>query len=140
VSFFFFFSSRRRHTRSYGDWSSDVCSSDLDLYVTDGYGNARVHRFAPDGCLRHSWGDPGRAPGQFNLPHGIAVGPDGTVYVADRENSRVQRFDPEGAFLSEWTDVARPCQVAVDARGNLLVAELGFQIGRWPGMPEPDES
>ena len=109
-----------------------------DLYVTDGYGNARVHRFAPDGCLRHSWGDPGRAPGQFNLPHGIAVGPDRTVYVADRENSRVQRFDPEGAFLSEWTDVARPCQVAVDARGNLLVAELGFHIGLWPGMPEPD--
>src|SRR5207248_2956475 len=62
------------------------------------------------------------------------------VYVADRENSRVQRFDPEGAFLSEWTDVARPCQVAVDVRGNLLVAELGFHIGLWPGMPEPDAS
>ena len=42
-----------------------------DLYVSDGYGNARVHRFSADGKLIQSWGEPGLAPGQFNLPHGI---------------------------------------------------------------------
>ncbi len=106
-----------------------------DLYITDGYANARVHRFAPDGRLLGSWGEPGSEPRQFNLPHGIAVGADGTVYVADRENNRVQLFSPEGEFLAEWTDVARPCQVAVDSQGNVLVAELGFRIGRWSGWP-----
>src|SRR5207245_8273125 len=67
-----------------------------DLYVADGYGNARVHRFAPDGRLLHSWGEPGSGPGQFHVPHGLAVDEDGTVYVADRETSRVQHFPADG--------------------------------------------
>ncbi len=104
-----------------------------DLYVSDGYGNARVHRFAPDGSLLQSWGEPGRGPGQFHLPHGIAVSADGTVYVADRENSRVQRFTASGEYLGEWTDVARPCQVFIDRAGWVYVAEVGFRAGRWPG-------
>jgi DNA-binding beta-propeller fold protein YncE len=108
-----------------------------DLYVSDGYGNARVHRFAPDGRLLRSWGEPGGGPGQFHLPHGIAVSHDDTVFVADRENSRVQLFSPEGDFLDEWNDVARPCQVAVDSDGNVVVAELGFRVGIWPGNPPP---
>jgi DNA-binding beta-propeller fold protein YncE len=104
-----------------------------DLYVSDGYGNARVHRFAPDGRLLQSWGEPGSGPGQFHLPHGIAVGRDGTVYVADRENSRVQLFSADGTYRGEWTDVARPCQVFIDPEGSVYVAELGFRAGRWPG-------
>ena len=44
-----------------------------DIYVADGCGNARVHRFAADGTLISSWGSPGSNPGEFNLPHGIAV-------------------------------------------------------------------
>ncbi len=70
-----------------------------DLYVSDGYGNARVHRFDSGGRLLQSWGEPGTGPGQFNLPHGIAVSPDGKVFVADRENDRVQVFSPEGDYL-----------------------------------------
>jgi DNA-binding beta-propeller fold protein YncE len=104
-----------------------------EMYVSDGYGNARVHKFAADGRLLLSWGEPGSGPGQFNLPHGIAVDRHGTVYVADRENSRVQLFTPEGKFLAAWTDVARPCQVCVDAADNVYVAELGFRAGMWPG-------
>jgi DNA-binding beta-propeller fold protein YncE len=110
-----------------------------DLYVTDGYGNARVHRFAPDGRLLGSWGEPGSGPGQFHLPHGLAVDSDGTVYVADRENSRIQLFTAEGAYRGEWADVARPCQVFLDRRQGLFyVAELGHRAGRWPGTgPAP---
>jgi DNA-binding beta-propeller fold protein YncE len=104
-----------------------------DLYVSDGYGNARVHRFAQDGRLLQSWGEPGSGPGQFHLPHGIAVGRDGTVHVADRENSRVQLFTADGTYRGEWTDVARPCQVFIDRDGWVYVAELGFRAGRWPG-------
>src|SRR5204863_2218931 len=56
-----------------------------DLYVADGYGNACVHRFTPDGELLQSWGEPGNGPGEFHVPHGIAVDQAGTGYVADRE-------------------------------------------------------
>jgi sugar lactone lactonase YvrE len=111
-----------------------------DLLISDGYGNARVHRFAPDGRHLLSWGEPGSGPGQFRVPHGIAVDGQGIVYVADRENSRIQLFTLDGAFLAEWTDVARPCQVFLDRDGDIYVAELGFHAGMWPGTaaPSPD--
>ncbi len=102
------------------------------LYVADGYGNARVHVFSGDGAHLFSWGEPGNGPGQFRLPHGIAVDRRGTVYVADRENSRIQLFDSEGTYLSEWTHVLRPDDVYIDAEENLYVAELGFRAGRMP--------
>jgi DNA-binding beta-propeller fold protein YncE len=104
-----------------------------DFYISDGYGNARVHRFAPDGRLLQSWGEPGSGPGQFQVPHGLAVDRDGTVYVADRENSRIQLFSADGVYRGEWTDVARPCQIYISRDGWNYVAELGFQAGRWPG-------
>jgi DNA-binding beta-propeller fold protein YncE len=107
------------------------------LYVSDGYGNARVHQFSLDGRLLRSWGEPGTGPGQFRIPHGIAVDHSGTVYVADRENSRLQLFSPDGRFLAAWTDVARPCQVAIDGEGFVYVAELGFIAGMWPGTTPP---
>src|SRR5262249_57949664 len=80
-----------------------------EMYVTDGYGNARVHKFAPDGRLLLSWGEPGAGPGQFHLPHGVAVDAEGTVYVADRENSRVQLFTPGGEYLGGGTEGGRRC-------------------------------
>jgi DNA-binding beta-propeller fold protein YncE len=104
-----------------------------DLFVSDGYGNARIHRFSADGLLLRSWGEPGSGPGQFHVPHGIAVDRVGTVYVADRENSRIQLFTSDGSYLGAWTDVARPCQVFIDPAGWVYVAELGFRAGRWPG-------
>jgi DNA-binding beta-propeller fold protein YncE len=111
-----------------------------EIFVTDGYGNARVHKFSPDGRLLLSWGEAGARPGQFRVPHGIAVDRAGNVVVADRENSRLQFFAPDGKFLAAWNDIARPCQVAVDPAGNLLVAELGYRAGMWPGTsaPSPD--
>ncbi len=115
-------------------------SADGEIFVTDGYGNARVHKFSPEGRLLLSWGEPGSGPGQFHVPHGIAINREGTVFVADRENSRIQLFSPDGKFLSERTDIARPCQVTFDAAGHLFVAELGYRSGMWPGTtaPTPD--
>jgi DNA-binding beta-propeller fold protein YncE len=108
---------------------------DNDIYVSDGYGNASIHRFSEFGDLRRSWGGAGR--GQFRTPHGIFVTGDGTVYVADRENDRVQRFTADGAFLGEWTDANRPAAVFCAADGTALVAEMGYIAGLVVGMPEP---
>jgi DNA-binding beta-propeller fold protein YncE len=115
-------------------------AADGSMYVADGYGNARVHKFSPDGRLLFSWGSPGDGPGQFHVPHGIALDGQGTVYVADRENSRIQLFDGAGRYLSEWTDVVRPCQIFIDLHERVYVAELGWRAGMWPGTsaPSPD--
>lgn len=100
-----------------------------DFYVSDGYGNARVHHFSADGSLIDSWGQPGTGPGQFNLPHGIGVHQDGRVFVADRENDRIQIFSPDGVYLDEWLDVQRPTHLLVGADGVVHVAELWRRVG-----------
>jgi DNA-binding beta-propeller fold protein YncE len=100
-------------------------SSTGDIFISDGYGNARVHRFSPDGELILSWGEPGEKPGQFNLPHDIAISNDGRVYVADRENSRIQVFDQNGNFITQWANFNRPCGLHIDKDGHVYVAELG---------------
>ncbi len=79
-----------------------------EIYVSDGYGNARVHKYTPHGKRLLSWGEPGSAPGQFNLPHNISCDADGWVYVADRENHRIQVFDGNGKFEAQWHDLHRP--------------------------------
>jgi DNA-binding beta-propeller fold protein YncE len=99
-----------------------------DLYVTDGYGNARVHHFNADGTLLGSWGEPGAGPGQFHLPHSVAVAPDGRVLVADRENERIQIFTAKGAFLSEWTGFHRPAGLCL-RDGLVYVTELSRRPG-----------
>jgi DNA-binding beta-propeller fold protein YncE len=100
-----------------------------DLYVSDGYGNARVHQFSARGELRRSWGEPGSGPGQFMVPHGVAVHSDGRVFVCDRENDRIQIFSPDGEFLAEWTDVQRPTKLVFAERGIAIVAELTWRAG-----------
>lgn len=110
---------------------------DGTIYVSDGYGNARVHKFRPDGTLVQSWGEPGEGPGRFNLPHGIAVDSQERVYVAVRENSCIQIFTPDGGFLAEWNQVSRPMQVFIDERDNVFVAEVGFRSGLFPWTSAP---
>ena len=101
-----------------------VPSPSGDLYVSDGYRNSRVHRFSKDGSLISSWGNPGKeAPGEFHLPHSLWVGPDGTVYVCDRENSRVQVFTAEGKFVSQWRDIKKPTDIWFNKQQVAYVSE-----------------
>lgn len=95
-----------------------------EIFVTDGYGNSRVHRFSADGKLLASWGEPGGEPGQLRIPHGIGVDENDRVYVADRENDRVQVFDTEGKLLDIWENIYRPDGLCV-RDGKVYVAELG---------------
>ncbi|MFC1988746.1 peptidyl-alpha-hydroxyglycine alpha-amidating lyase family protein [Chloroflexota bacterium] len=86
-----------------------------EIYVSDGYGNARVHKFTPDGkTLLFSWGEPGTGPGQFRLPHFVWVDSQERVWVIDRENCRIQIFDDQGKYLTEWTGIGRPSGLFID--------------------------
>jgi len=98
-----------------------------EIFVSDGYGNARVHRFSADGQWIKSWGEPGTGPGQFNLPHGIAVDDDNNVYVADRENDRIQIFDLDGNLKKIWNDIYRPSAICIH-EGYVYVTELGHRM------------
>lgn len=98
-----------------------------DIYVADGYGNARVHQFSSSGEHIRSWGSSGVAPGQFHLPHGARViERDGqpNVYICDRENWRIQRFSLEGEYLGKVTGFRQPGDIIVDAEGVRYVPEL----------------
>jgi DNA-binding beta-propeller fold protein YncE len=80
-----------------------------DIYVSDGYGNACIHRFTPDGRLLQTWGESGCGPGQFYIPHNLCCDDEGWIYVADRENHRIQVFDGQGRFETQWNGLHRPC-------------------------------
>ena len=97
-----------------------------DLYVTDGYRNARIHRFSSDGQLVGSWGEPGKTdPNQFHLPHSLAVDEGGKVYVCDRENHRIQVFTTDGEYITMWTDIQRPMDITIGKDGVFYVSEGG---------------
>jgi len=81
---------------------SDVAiAPDGSIFVSDGYGNARIVKFGPDGKFLLSWGTKGKEPGQFDLPHGLTIDGD-RVFVVDRRNRRVQIFDLQGRFVAQW--------------------------------------
>jgi streptogramin lyase len=103
-------------------------SSTGDIFVSDGYGNARVHRFSPEGELILSWGEPGAGKGQFRLPHNIWIDKQDRVWIPDRENHRVQIFDTEGTFLDEWIDLWRPTHVYMDKDEIVYISELSRRI------------
>jgi DNA-binding beta-propeller fold protein YncE len=112
-------------------------SPDGHLFVSDGYGNARVHKYSPDGKLVHSWGEPGADAGQFNIVHNIVADDEGWIYVADRENHRVQVFDTNGKYETQWKNLHRPCGLFMP-RGkcpHCFIGELGPGMAINRGVP-----
>src|SRR3954468_7145886 len=84
-----------------------------NIFISDGYGNARVAKFDKNGKFIKSWGATGAGPGQFNTPHSIAVDARGNVYVADMGNQRIQVFDNDGTFKSEIKNVGAPRAICI---------------------------
>src|SRR6266403_1225396 len=130
-----------------------------DLYVSDGYGNARIHKYTPDGKLQMSWGEPGTDPGQFNVPHNICCDP--LVYIGEGGPSgeinrdwpnigpRVSIHTSKGKVLARLGKMhaglapgqfTSPHGIAVDGRGNIYVGELsGRSWGRFSKDPMPQK-
>ena len=114
--------------KAHFNYPSDVAVlPDGSFYVSDGYRNTRVVKFTADGRYDLEWGGKGAGPGQFNLPHGVAVDAQGRVIVCDRTNSRLQVFDPRGKFLAEWKGplIGRPYGVSVGANGHIYAIDGG---------------
>ena len=108
-----------------------------ELFISDGYGNSRVHKLTPDGKHIKSWGVPGTGNGEFSLPHNISMIGNDKVIVADRENFRLQIFDLDGNYLDQW-HLHHPMSVTEgkNGDGNLYIGEMGppdVQIGV-PGL------
>ena len=115
------------------------------IFIADGYANARVHKFSPEGKLLMSWGEPGVGPGEFNLPHGVWIDRFDRVLVADRENDRVQVFTQDGEYLETWpTELIGPAMFFVDDDDTVYIPEhnsgmfsiltlQGEPLARWGG-------
>jgi len=114
-------------------------SPEGEMFVSDGYGNARVHKFSPEGKLLFSWGEPGDGPGQFAIVHSVRTDKEGTVYIADRENSRIQLFTPSGEFITQWTNMQKPQGFYMGPDGLLYTTEKPVKRpdGKAPGFLPP---
>ena len=104
-----------------------------NIYISDGYGNSRIHKYTPDGRLLISWGEPGIDAGQFLRPHNVAIDADDRVYIADREAHRVQVFDADGKFITMWNNIHRPDGMTLGPDGNIYIGELN-------GLPGVDDA
>jgi sugar lactone lactonase YvrE len=110
-----------------------------DIYVADGHGgttNDRIVKFAKDGKFITAWGKHGKATGEFDTPHGIALDSAGRVFVADRANSRIQIFEPDGKFVAEWKQFGRPSDIAIDKNDTIYVADSQSNPTNNPGFKQ----
>ncbi len=107
-----------------------------DIFVADGHGgssNNRIVKFSSDGRYLASWGRRGVAPGEFDLPHSLAMDSRGRLLVADLNNFRVQAFTQDGTFLFEWKQFGMPGGLFVDGKDMLYVADSLSGSDRHPG-------
>jgi sugar lactone lactonase YvrE len=119
--------------------SAIVVAPNGDFYVADGHGgttNDRIVKFSKDGKFIMAWGMHGKATGQFDTPHGIALDSAGRVYVGDRVNNRVQIFEGDGKFVAEWKQFGRPSDVAIDKNDMLYVADSQSTATTNPGFKQ----
>lgn len=112
-------------------------AADGSIFVTDGHetaSNHRVLKFTADGEFELSFGGFGSAPGEFNVPHAIAIDSSGRVFVADRDNNRIQIFDQDGRFLDQWTRFGRPSGIFIGDDDTIYVSDNQSNDARNPGV------
>jgi peptidylglycine monooxygenase len=96
---------------------------DGEIYVSDGYGNAQVHRFSAEGEHLASFGEIGDQPGAFMTPHSLLIDRNNRILVCDRENDRIQVFSRDGRWLASWGGLSRPMDIFEQDDGTILVTD-----------------
>jgi len=99
--------------------TTDIAFARDRVLISDGYANARIVEYSNQGKRLREWGSAGDGPGQFRIPHAIAIDREGIIYVADRENGRIQRFSREGGYLDEWRHLGKTFSLKVRSAGDL---------------------
>ena len=115
--------------------SDVVVAANGDIFVADGHGaesNARIVKFSKDGRFIRTWGRKGTGPGEFDVPHALALDSRGRLFVGDRGNSRIQIFDQEGMFLAEWRQFGRPSGIFITRDDTLYVTDSESNPNRNP--------
>jgi DNA-binding beta-propeller fold protein YncE len=113
-----------------------------DVLVSDGYGNARIVRFARDGRYLAQFGSRGNGPGQFQLPHNLAVDAQGRVYVTDRDNQRIVIFDAQNRYVGEWARTGGNSSVVITPEQQIWIGTVlrdlsGKPIEKLPATANP---
>ena len=119
--------------------SDVVTAPNGDIFVADGHGektNARVVKLDKTGKFIKTWGKEGKAQGDFDGPHAIAMDSAGRLFVGDRLNSRIQIFDQDGKFLAEWKQFGRPSGIFIDKNDVIYVADSQSDEKRNPGFKQ----
>jgi DNA-binding beta-propeller fold protein YncE len=97
-----------------------------DIFVADGHGgmsNNRIVKFDKTGKYLKEWGVKGTAPGQFDIPHALAMDSQGRLFVGNRNNNRVDIFDQEGKFIISWPQFSRPSGIYIDQNDVIYVTD-----------------
>jgi DNA-binding beta-propeller fold protein YncE len=126
------------------DTPSDVVTApNGDIFIADGHGvmqghqtNDRIVKLSKDGTFIKAWGKHGSGPGEFDVPHSLALDSAGRLYVADRSNSRVQVFDADGKFIADWKQFGRPSSVAIDKNDTIYVSDSQSDDKTNPGFKQ----
>jgi sugar lactone lactonase YvrE len=108
-----------------------------DILVSDGHGgdtNARIVKFTKDGTYIKEWGKRGAGPGEFAIPHALAIDAAGRVFVADRSNNRIEIFDRDGNFIAEWKQFGRPSGLFIDHNDILYCTDSESSPAQNPGF------
>jgi len=86
-------------------------------------GTPRVIKFDANGKFIKQWGSSGTGPGQFGIPHCLAMDSKGNLYVGDRDNNRIQIFTQDGKLLGQLTQFGRPSGIAIDRNDVMYVTD-----------------
>jgi hypothetical protein len=105
-----------------------LVAPDGSIFVAQGHtrdykGQPRVIKFDAKGKFIKQWGSAGPAPGQFGMPHCLAMDSKGNLYVGDRDNNRIQIFTQDGKLLGQLTQFGRPSGISIDRNDVIYVTD-----------------